>query len=360
MPGSSIGSSLKAYLEQFRGKTDDWAIDLLDVAYNIEFGLLTEDQSSLAMVDMITTDMSKPLSDVRRKRRGRIRIKGGSSALINALVDKLKDKIEMKQGWALSALDYKGGQIVMGFDAPGGPQTQSFDAVILALPFTKLRQVKGLERLRLGADKLKCIRELGMGQNAKIMYGTTSRVWRSSELGTSRAIEWRLLFRSRLPELCTRSSRAQPGEAGILTNYLGVTPAITDARTALDVFRADLPKMSKKIAESLDPSAVISWFWSVYPYTLGSYASAKVGQYTTMLEVAPEPALGGRLQFAGEHTCSDFLGYMNGGVVKRQPCLRCAHRGYGAEKKLSAQPPQAACEQVRDGCFPMALNNVLE
>ena len=39
--------SLKAYLEQFRGKTDDWAIDLLDVAYNIEFGLLTEDQSSL-------------------------------------------------------------------------------------------------------------------------------------------------------------------------------------------------------------------------------------------------------------------------------------------------------------------------
>ena len=80
-------------------------------------------------------------------------------------------------------------------------------------------------------------------------------------------------------------------------------------------FRADLPKMSKKIAESLDPSAVVSWFWSVYPFTLGSYASAKVGQYTTMLEVAPEPALDGRLQFAGEQTCSDFLGYMNGGVV---------------------------------------------
>ena len=64
--------SLKAYLEQFRGKTDDWAIDLLDVAYNIEFGLLTEDQSSLALVDMITTDMSKPFqmfgeSDPRSK-----------------------------------------------------------------------------------------------------------------------------------------------------------------------------------------------------------------------------------------------------------------------------------------------------
>ena len=47
--------------------------------------------------------------------------------------------------------------------------------MILALPFTKLRQVKGLENLKLGADKLKCIRELGYGTNAKILQGTTSR-----------------------------------------------------------------------------------------------------------------------------------------------------------------------------------------
>ena len=72
--------------------------------------------------------------------------------------------------------------------------------------------------------------------------------------------------------------------------------------------------MSPKMAEAIDPNAVVSWFWEVYPFTLGSYASAKVGQYTTLLEVASEPALDGRLQFAGEHTSSDFLGYMNGGV----------------------------------------------
>jgi monoamine oxidase len=48
--------------------------------------------------------------------------------------------------------------------------------------------------------------------------------------------------------------------------------------------------------------------------SLGSYTSAKVGQYTTLLNVAPEPALKGRLQFAGEHTSSEFLGFMNGGV----------------------------------------------
>ena len=68
------------------------------------------------------------------------------------------------------------------------------------------------------------------------------------------------------------------------------------------------------MADSLDPAAVVSWFWGTYPFTLGSYASAKVGQYTTMLDVAAEPALDGRLQFAGEHTAGDFLGFMNGGV----------------------------------------------
>jgi monoamine oxidase len=241
------------------------------------------------------------------------RIKGGSSALINALVAALENKIEMKKGYTLTALDTKDGKIVAGFNAPGGASSESFDTMVLALPFTKLRQVEGLERLELGDEKLKCIRELGYGQSAKIMQGTASRVWRSPAArlaGPSNGIFYSDLGFQYLWD----SSRGQPGEAGIITNFLGVKPGLGDAKSALDAFHADLPKMSPKMAESLDPSAVVSWFWSVYPYTLGSYASAKPGQYTTFLEVAPEPGLDGRLQFAGEHTSADFLGFMNGGV----------------------------------------------
>ncbi|HLC09365.1 MAG TPA: NAD(P)/FAD-dependent oxidoreductase [Methyloceanibacter sp.] len=308
--------SLKAYLEQFRGKTDDWAIDLLDVGYNIEYGLETKDQSSLNMVDFITTDfitdMSKPFLMFGESDEV-FRIKGGSSALITALVAALENKIEMKQGYALTSLDQKGGKIVLGFDAPGGPASESYEAVILALPFTKLRQVKGLESLRLGADKLKCIRELGMGMNAKILQGTTSRVWRSPDSGLPAPSNGTFYSDLGFQNLWD-SSRAQPGEAGLITNYIGVKAGLGDAKSALDAFRADLPKMSPKMAEAIDPNAVVAWFWSVYPFTLGSYAGANVGQYTTLLEVASEPALDGRLQFAGEHTSSDFLGFMNGGV----------------------------------------------
>jgi monoamine oxidase len=303
---------LKDYLEQFRGKTDDWAIDLLDVAYNIEFGLETKDQSTLNMVDFITTDMSEPFQ-IFGESDEVFRIKGGSSALIKALLGALDGKIEMQQGHALTALETKGGQIVMGFDAPGGPVSESYDAVILALPFTKLRQVKGLDGLQLSDEKLKCIRELGYGSNAKILQGTTSRIWRSPDSGLPAPSDGSFYTDLGFQNLWD-SSRAQPGDAGIITNYLGIKPGATDAKSALDAFRADLPKMSPKIAEAVDPNAVVSWFWAVYPFTLGSYASAKPGQYTTMLDVASEPALDGRLQFAGEHTSADFLGYMNGGV----------------------------------------------
>jgi monoamine oxidase len=185
--------------------------------------------------------------------------------------------------------------------------------VILALPFTRLRQVKGLEGLELGEEKLKRIRELGYGTNAKILQGTTSRVWRSPEAGLPAPSNGTFYTDLGFQNLWD-SSRAQPGDAGIFTDYLGGKAGLADPASAIKTFRDGLPKMAPKIAESLDPAAVMVWFWATYPYTLGSYASAKTGQYTTMLEVAGEPALDGRLQFAGEHTSSDFLGFMNGGV----------------------------------------------
>jgi monoamine oxidase len=282
------------------------------VAYNIEFGLLTEDQSSLVMVDFITTDLSVPFQMFGESDEI-YRIKGGSSALIKALTAALANKADMRLGHALTALDRKAGKIVLTFAAPDGEKSESFDAVVLTMPFTKLRQVKGLNRLKLTPDKLKCIRELAMGQSAKILQGTTSRVWRSADSGLPAPSNGTFYSDLGFQNLWD-SSRNQPGEAGIITDFLGVKPGLTDEKSALAAFRADLPKMSAKMAESLDPAAVASFFWASYPFTLGSYASPGVGQYTTMLDVAAEPALGGRVQFAGEHTGGDFIGFMNGGV----------------------------------------------
>ena len=54
--------------------------------------------------------------------------------------------------------------------------------------------------------------------------------------------------------------------------------------------------------------------WPEYKFVRGSYTCPLVGQFTTLLEVAGEPELDGRLIFAGEHTAGELSGFMNGGV----------------------------------------------
>ena len=273
------------------------------MAYVGEYGLETEDQSSLNLVNFIGTDLSKPFQIFGDSDEA-WRIEGGSSKLIKALVDALKDKIEMNLGYALNGLDLKNEQIVMSFDAPGGTQQRYLrrsdprPAIHLPAP----RQGFGPPAASV-LEKLKCINELGMGQQRKdhgwhqvagVAEPPRSPTCRCPPMAASVPI---LRFQD-----FWETSRAQPGEAGILTVFLGGNAARPTRSPRSTAFRAGLAKMSPKMAESLDPAAVTSMFWSNYRYTLGSYTGAKVGQYTTMLDEAGKPALDGRLQFAGEHT----------------------------------------------------------
>jgi len=304
--------SLKAYLDQFRGKAPDWAIDLLDVAYVGEYGLETEDQSSLNLVDFIATDMSKPFAIFGDSDQA-FRIKGGSSALIKALLVALKDKADMRLGYALTAIDAQDEKITLTLDAPGGTKSESFDAVILSLPFTRLREVKGLESLELEPLQLQAIRELSYGTNAKLFSGTKTRVWQSKDSGLPAPSNGYFYSDLGFQNIWDQSAN-QPGEAGVLTDFLGGKAGLAEESTARKILNDGVAKMAPKIAESFDPAAVAAFFWATYPYTLGSYASASVGQYTTLLDVTADPARDGRIQFAGEHTSSEWLGYMNGGV----------------------------------------------
>src|SRR6478672_10458738 len=74
-------TSLKKYLEQFRGKTEDWAIDLLELTYVNENGLEAEDQSSLHLVNVIGTELDKEFKLLGPSDEC-CRIEGGSSKLI--------------------------------------------------------------------------------------------------------------------------------------------------------------------------------------------------------------------------------------------------------------------------------------
>jgi monoamine oxidase len=298
--------SLRDYLAQFRGRTADWVIELLDIAYWGEYGLPTNEQSALNLVDFIGTDTAKNFEMFGESDEA-YRIAGGSSSLPDALYARLGDSIRQRLAHGLSSIAHDGARFALTFTAEGKNVTASHAVVVLALPFTKLREVNGIDTLGLSAPKLKCIRELGYGDNGKVMIGTTSRPWTDDIFPVKAVGE----FYSREFQVMWDTSRGQDGTRGILTNYLS---GVQDLPTALAGIRAGMAKFPPAMAASLDESNIATFFWARYPFNKGSFTCPRVGQYTTLLEVAGTPELGGRLQFAGEHTSADFAGFMCGGV----------------------------------------------
>jgi monoamine oxidase len=201
-----------------------------------------------------------------------------------------------------------------GFELSFGAKSEAFDAVVLALPFTKLRDVAGIEALGLNPLKLRAIRELGYGNHMRLVCGAASRVWLTPAAGlpyrSNGAFYADLPFQSVLD-----SSRAQPGERGLISNFMAGKALPADTASAFNALRAGLSAISPAIGDALDRDSAASFAWGSNPWSFGSYASAKPGQYTSLLPVAGALECDGRLHFAGEHTEPIFLGYMNGAVL---------------------------------------------
>ncbi len=305
--------SLADYLKQFRGKTEGWAIDLLAVAYTIECGLDPAEQSSLNLVDFISADVTEHF-EIFGDSDEAYRIKGGSARLAEALAAACEKTCDLRLGAELTAIARRDNGMELTVATAGAAKSEVFDVAVLALPFTRLRLVKGVDALGLRPLKLKAIRELGYGGNMKLVCGTTSRAWRAPAAGLPYPSNG--AFYSGLPfQDVWESSRGQPGERGLLSNFIAGKALPATQEAAFENLKKGLSAISPAIGAALDKDAAASFFWAAHPWSLGSYACAKPGQYTTLLAAARTKECDGRLHFAGEHTEPEFLGYMNGAVL---------------------------------------------
>jgi len=112
------------------------------------------------------------------------------------------------------------------------------------------------------------------------------------------------------------TSRLQPGQSGIITNYvggqkgfdLGAGTPEQQAAAFLEDFNRVFPGVS-----AASSGRVSRMVWPTYPLTKGSYSAYKVGQYTTITGSEIERV--GNLHFCGEHTSLDAQGYMEGAAL---------------------------------------------
>jgi len=291
---------------------------LLDVAYNIEFGAETTDQSSLNLIYLLgyiqpnTFSMFGPSDE-------RYRLSGGIDRLPNAIADYLgRDTI--RQGWIMEAIAQRAdGSYELTFEADKR-ETVVADYVVMTVPFASLRN---LDYSAAGFDALKdrAIRELGAGHNAKLQLQFDRRYWNESgPWGISNGTAYSDLGFQNTWE----TTRGQPGLAGILVNYTGglVTDSLRSrhpyGNTAIAQVQGDAEDFLARI-EPVFPGLSAHWNGRatqsvphINPFWNCSYSYWRTGQYQTI--AGYERVRQGNVLFAGEHPSVDFQGWMEGGA----------------------------------------------
>jgi monoamine oxidase len=279
---------------------------LLDIAYNIEYGAESSEQSSLNLLYLLGYAGQGQLR-VFGKSNEKYHVRGGN------------DQIPARLGAALAGQVTTGAELVAIRQTAAGAYSLSFrigsrtttvtaDKVVLALPFSILRRSVDLSGAGFSARKLVAIREQGMGTNSKLHVQFRSRLWNG--LGSNGET-----FADTGYQNTWEVSRAQPGASGILVNYTGGTIGAsfgsgTPTQRAQQ-FLAQIEPVLPGLSAQWNGRATVD-FWPAYPWTRGSYSYWKVGQYTGFSGI--EGRQEGNAHFCGEHTSIDFQGYLNGAV----------------------------------------------
>jgi monoamine oxidase len=153
---------------------------------------------------------------------------------------------------------------------------------------------------------MKAIQELGYGTNAKLMVGYKSRLWQEANSDGSTYTD--------LPYQNTwDTSLGQPGKSGIITNFTGGKQGLEVGKGSPESQAANFVEQFDKVfpgSKAAYNQKAVRFHWPSYPFTLGSYACYKPGQYTAFRGAEGEAV--GNLHFAGEHTSLESQGYMNG------------------------------------------------
>jgi monoamine oxidase len=270
-----------------------------------EYGLDPDRLSAIAMLTQFGP--FGPESDER------FHVHGGNDQLAWGMADRLPAGT-FQLDRPLRALRRRGSGFGLSFDDDPG-ETRA-DLVVLCLPFTALRRVD-LDDAGLGARKRRCIEELGMGTNAKLLlqferhfshYGRFNGEFYDEHVDT-----W-------------DSSLGERGRPGLLTVYsggrygaaqTGPTPHGPAPRGRV---RAALRSISGAVPRLAAGYYGTGWLdhWTSDPWTHGSYAAYEPGQYTRYWGFAGRPE--GRILFGGEHTALAAQGFLEGAVRSGERC----------------------------------------
>jgi monoamine oxidase len=286
-------------------------------AYEAEYGLAAHEQSCLNFLFFIRANRRSRFEPFGVSDE-RYHLVGGNQQIPRELAARLPG--QLRYGERLEAVrKTAAGAVELTLRRGSTAVTATYDAVVLAVPFTVLRGVALDRSLALPAWKTLAIQQLGYGTNAKMMVGFNGPFW--AEAGCNGTSYSDLPNHQTTWETNPHSATTQ---LAVLTDYSsGARGAALDPRNVpreAERFVTDLDRVIPGAAKAVRRDAnsrILAHLehWPSNPNTLGSYTAYRPGQFTTICENEGKPV--GNLFFAGEHANSFYWwqGFMEGGAL---------------------------------------------
>lgn len=311
--------SIKAYLDSIR--MDGFLREGIETAYLTEYGLETNVQSSINFLFLFSPDTSEGF-EIFGSSDERYKIEGGNQLLTDAIYKKVKQQVRLEH--KLVKIKERNQGYTLYFKNNGTTVEANADIVVSAIPFTLLREVE-LD-VSLPRWKRNAIENLGYGTNSKLMLGFDKRVWRRYDHSGS-------VFTDKAIQTGWDNSELQPSRYGGYTVFQGGNAGMALGQGTPE---SQAPRFINQL-EQMWPGCrnayngnVKRMHWPEYPFTKGSYACYKVGQYTTIRGAEIKNIR--NLYFAGEHCSDDFQGFMNGAAATGRIAARAIIQAIRAER----------------------------
>jgi monoamine oxidase len=291
---------------------------VIDVAYTIEYGLEIDRQSCLNFLLYIHADRRSRFTPFGVFSDERYHVIDGNQQIPAGLAAGLDGQI--RYGMELQqARKTPAGRVELTLRRGSSTISATHDAVVFAIPFSVLRDVKLDASLGLPTWKRFAIQNLGYGTNAKMMLGFAGPMWLG--LGSDGESFSDLTNHQNTWE--TNPISATSAHA-VLTDYSGGDRGarLDPRRVQREALRFldDLDKIypGARVAATRDARGNLLAHlehWPSNPLTKGAYTCNQPGYFTTIAGNEQKPV--GNLFFAGEHTSSFYeaQGFMEGGAL---------------------------------------------
>lgn len=236
----------------------------------------------------------------------RFLVRGGAGQVAELLAQRFPAEVLKLEHKLTKVKQLADGKVQLTFDVAGTQKVETAEAVVLALPFSTLRDVE--IDAPLSAAKKHAIAKLHYGAGSKLCVGFTGKPWRALDSSGT------VLSDSAFP-YCWDETRMQDTENGVITFFTGGYDGRVLAQVDLNIQRAGLLEVLNRVFPGVRAAARaenVLVTWADEPFAKGGYALYAPGQVTTMRGCEGERE--GKLFFAGEHTSLEAQGFMEGAV----------------------------------------------